>query len=68
MEKRKTLLKRIAAALIVCGKGEWDESTIRTFQKWLRYRVFNAEESELKQCLAVAQSQYWDRPRCLYLF
>jgi hypothetical protein len=56
MEERKTLLKRIAAALIVGGKGEWDESTIRTFQKSLRYRVFNAEESELKQCLAVVQS------------
>jgi len=66
MEKRKTLLKRIAAALIVCGKGEWDESTIRSFQNWLHFCVFKAEKSELKQCLAVAQSQYRDRPRCLY--
>jgi len=50
MEERKTLLKRIAEALIVCAKGEWDESTIRTFQKWLNYRLFNATERELKQC------------------
>jgi hypothetical protein len=66
MDEREALLKRIAAALIVCGKGEWNESTIRSFQNWLHFCVFKAEESELKQCLALAQIQYRERPRCLY--
>ena len=66
MEERETLFKRIAAALIVCGKGEWNESTLKSFQNWLHFCVFQAEESELKQCLAAAQRQYRERPRCLY--
>jgi hypothetical protein len=66
MEEREALLKRIATALIVCGKGEWNESTLTSFQNWLYFCVFQAEESELKQCLAAAQRQYRERPRCLY--
>ncbi len=66
MDERETLFKRIAAALIVCGKGKWNESTLKSFQNWLHFCVFQAEESELKQCLAAAQKEYRERPRCLY--
>lgn len=64
MEERKTLLKRIAAALIVGGRmGRVNYSDISEVDA---LSPLQRRRKRVETVLGSSSSQYQDRPRCLY--